>query len=270
MRKGFVIHHNGPPAKCVGRDHTRCVAFWDAVRDYHVNGRGWSDIAYSFGVCPHGTRFFGRGWDKAQWANGADVVGPDDGRDSEWYSVLVFVGGDTSTRDTELPTPEMVKATAALIAEGRRNGLCGQRVLPHSAFKPKPCPGPHFTAYARAWDNQPLPTSFTQEDAMTPEQLAEIKAHVDTRIRLALGYLATGKPNSWINPGLEEWAWADDATTFTLPEIATRVPGPDAIAAAVVAKLPAGSVDVAAVGAEFRRVLAEVTTVGHLELATDT
>lgn len=84
-----------------------------------------------------------------------------------------------------------------------------------------------------------------------------------------LGWLTTGKVNSVVNPKVPEWAFADDATTFTLPEIATRVPGPDAIAAAVVAKLPAGSVDVAAVGAEFRRVLAEVTTVGHLELATE-
>lgn len=155
---GVVIHHNGPPAKCVGQPHRRCVSFWDAVKRYHVETKGWSDVAYSFGICSHGMRFTGRGWDKNQFANGSDVVGPDDGRDSEWYTVLVFLGGD------ETPTEEMVEATKALIAEGRASGRCGRRVLPHNAFKVKACPGPEFTAYAQAWDRQPLNIATSKED----------------------------------------------------------------------------------------------------------
>jgi hypothetical protein len=150
MKRGFVLHHNGPEARCIGQPHTRCVAFWDAVRSFHVNNQGWSDIAYSFGVCPHGFQFTGRGWNRNQFAGGKDVVGADDGPDSEWYSVLVFLGG------TEKPTDLMVDEVIALIGEGRRSGRCGSRVLPHNAFKPKACPGPEFTAYARAWDKQAL------------------------------------------------------------------------------------------------------------------
>jgi hypothetical protein len=120
------------------------------VRNYHVNTQGWSDIAYSFGVCPHGIRFEGRGWWRNQWANGADVVGSYDGRDSEWYTVLVFLG------EGEQPTVEMVDAARAVIQEGRDRGLCGTQVLPHNAFKRKTCPGPEFTAFAWQWNNAPL------------------------------------------------------------------------------------------------------------------
>ena len=175
MRRGFTIHHNGPPADCIGQPHSRCVSFWNAVRRYHTApepvGRGWSDIAYSFGVCPHGERLEGRGWDRRQWANGSDNVGVDNGDDSEWYTVMVFLGGDTSTGDKETPTPEMIAATAALIGEGRSSGRCGNRVTPHNFWKQKPCPGPEFTALAKAWDNASLPTSFDIPEPEEPDMI---------------------------------------------------------------------------------------------------
>ena len=175
MRQGWTIHHNGPPANCVGEPHSRCEAFWRAVRSFHVNDKGWSDIAYSFGVCPHGERFVGRGWDKAQWANGSDNVGADNGDDSEWYTVLVFVGGDDSTHDNEPPTPRMISATAALIEEGRRTGRCGNRVTPHNFWKRKPCPGPEFTALAAAWDRKPSPLiSLGGTMELTPANITDI------------------------------------------------------------------------------------------------
>jgi hypothetical protein len=187
MRRGFTIHHNGPPANCIGRGHDRCVAFWDSVRAFHTNpepiGKGWSDIAYSFGVCPHGERLVGRGWDRRQWANGTDMVGADDGDDSDWYTVLVFVGGDTSTGDTEPPTAEMIGATAQLIEEGRSTGRCGDRVTPHNFWKRKPCPGPEFTVLAREWDGRPTVTEIPLEDDMTP---AETEAAVNAALVKAI------------------------------------------------------------------------------------
>jgi len=169
MRRGFTIHHNGPPAQCIGQPHARCSAFWRGVRSFHMDDQGWSDIAYSFGVCPHGERFVGRGWDKRQFANGSDDVGADDGDDSEWYTVLVFVGGDDSTHDNETPTGQMIAATASLIEEGRRTDRCGDRVTPHNFWKRKPCPGPEFTALAAAWDRRPIPLS-----PVSPEEEPEM------------------------------------------------------------------------------------------------
>lgn len=172
-RKGFVIHHNGPPANVVGRDHARCEAFWAAVKRYHTQTKRWSDIAYSFGACHHDHIFTGRGWDKVQWANGSDRVGADDGRDSQWYTVLAFVGGGAyggfDTGSPEEPvSPHLIAAIERLIAQGRDTGRCGSAVLPHNQFKPKACPGPTLTAVAARLNGRPIgqhnPPTPTPED----------------------------------------------------------------------------------------------------------
>lgn len=151
----MTVHHNGPPANCIGRGHSRCEAFWKSVRDWHMGHNGWSDIAYSFGICPHGIRFTGRGWVKHQFANGDDEVGPDDDENGPWYSVLMFVGGGPGTGEPEeIPTAAMDMALTLLITEGRRSGRCGKRVKPHSDWKRKPCPGPHYFRYCREHDNK--------------------------------------------------------------------------------------------------------------------
>lgn len=153
MRSGVVIHHNGPPANCVGQPHARCGRFWQAVKNYHGQkfGSKWKPYSlYSFGMCPHGILFNGRGWNLSQAANGSDQVGGNDGSDAHWYTVLAFLGGD------EQPTPEMVAGLGRLIQEGRDTGRCGNRVLPHNRFKVKACPGPELTQQAYAWDNKPI------------------------------------------------------------------------------------------------------------------
>jgi hypothetical protein len=156
MKLGFVVHWNGPLANVVGREHTRCVAYWRAVRAFHMGTKGWSDIAYSFGVCPHGELFEGRGWYKNQFANGEDVVGPDDGIDRDWYTVLAFIGEDVAAGIREHPTPEMTNRIHELVDQGRTAGFCGLRVLPHNAFKVKSCPGLELTAWAAYWDNRSM------------------------------------------------------------------------------------------------------------------
>lgn len=191
-RYGFVIHHNGPAVGFDADDpHTRCTSFWNGVRRYHMETKGWSDIAYSFGMCPHGITFTGRGWDRAQFANGADVVGPEDGSDAHWYTVLVFLGwSDVNGKAVdEEPSRAMVEGVKNLIAEGRRSGRCDDRVLPHNAFKIKRCPGATFTALAGAWDRKPLttPTIPAQEDVMDAAQ--------EKKLDRALDYLESLVPN---------------------------------------------------------------------------
>lgn len=167
MKRGFSVHHNGPPANCVGQGHSRCESFWRAVRRYHGQtfGAKWEPYSlYSFGMCPHGIRFVGNGWDRRQAANGRDVVGANDGTDAEWFTVLAFLGGD------EKPTLQMIAGLRSLVQEGRDTRRCGQRVLPHNRFKPKACPGPELTDLAYAWDNRALtaakPTPLPEEDDM--------------------------------------------------------------------------------------------------------
>jgi hypothetical protein len=211
-RKGFVIHHNGPPAGCVGKSHDRCEAFWNGVRNYHVRTKGWTDIAYSFGVCPHGTVFTGRGWSKAQWANGSDQVGDDDGRDSEWYTVLAFVGGGEqggfhTGSPEEKVTAQMESGLRELIALGRRTGRCGNRVLPHNAFKRKACPGPTLTAFARQLDRKSAKGNATptpEGDDMDPRALVVLTYNaILGRNPETLAVIATGVKAITEHPGGE-------------------------------------------------------------------
>lgn len=184
MRQGFTVHHNGPPAGIIHGSHvdphSECERFWRAVKSFHVNDKGWSDIAYSFGVCPHGERFVGRGWVKHQFANGDDEVGPDDDANGPWYSVLLFVGGGYHEGGRwvpeEVPTPQMERALDELITEGRRDRRCGMRVEPHSKWKRKACPGPWGTNYCTKHNNRPITTEPPKDwyDMATKEDLSNV------------------------------------------------------------------------------------------------
>lgn len=152
MRLGFVVHHDQDdhPVYTIDFSHERCKRFWEGVKRWHMDHNGWSGIAYSFGVCRHGIRFEGQGWWKNQFAGGADQI-DDEFRyaDSQWYSVLAFLGG------TETPTPEMLSGIRDLIHAGRISNHCGLGVIPHNKFRHKTCPGPELTAFANELNQNP-------------------------------------------------------------------------------------------------------------------
>lgn len=50
-------------------DHSRCAPAIRGIQRYHMDGQGWSDIAYNFIVCPHGYVYTGRGFNRGG-ANG--------------------------------------------------------------------------------------------------------------------------------------------------------------------------------------------------------
>jgi hypothetical protein len=158
MKDGFVIHHDNAdhPVYPDDTSHRRCERFWQGVYDWHTGANpssphNWSDIAYSFGICRHGIRFEGLGWNRDQFAGGTDQVTDNlMYRDRYWYSVLCFLGGD------EEPTAEMLHGVLLLLRDGRESGRCGNRVIPHNLVRNKPCPGPTLTAWAYGYDNQPL------------------------------------------------------------------------------------------------------------------
>jgi len=177
MKRGFTIHWNGDPARCIGQPHNRCIRFWEAVKRYHMETRGWSDIAYSFGVCPHydrhhqGLAFFtGRGWDKNQFANGEDQVGANDGPDRDWYTILAFTGTGEGI------TPSMLHGIQDLITTGRSTVRCGLEITPHSLWKPKDCPGPILTPWAATYNRrsfgEPLQPISQETDDMRILQCA--------------------------------------------------------------------------------------------------
>lgn len=71
--EGDTVHYGGPSPwgsgvdrSSVARflataDHARCASIVRAYQRFHMDDRGWADIAYNSLVCPHGHRYEGRG-----------------------------------------------------------------------------------------------------------------------------------------------------------------------------------------------------------------
>lgn len=125
--RGLVVHYDGSDQGLANKNHTACVAYWRNTRKFHMGPkRGWSDIGYSFGVCPHGYVLEGRGLNKAQAAQ--------PGGNTTWYS-CTFMSGDH-----EKPTDKQVQAFLRLRAWLRSKGV-GAAVSYHGKFISTSCPG---------------------------------------------------------------------------------------------------------------------------------
>lgn len=126
--RGLVIHYDGSDQGLAKRGHSACVAYWKRTRSMHVNGNGWADLGYSWGACPHGLIFEGRGLDRSQAAQGTTAG------NAEWYSVSLMGGPG------EDPTPEQIEAVRELRAWLMGKGV-GALVRGHRDFYATSCPG---------------------------------------------------------------------------------------------------------------------------------
>jgi len=126
-KNGLVVHYDGSNLGLAGKAHTSCQAYWKATRKFHMGpARGWLDIGYSFGVCPHGIVMEGRGWQRQQAAQ--------PGGNTTWTSATFMSG------DAEHPTDAQVAAFKELRAWLRGKGL-GAGIKGHRDFISTSCPG---------------------------------------------------------------------------------------------------------------------------------
>lgn len=126
-RNGLVVHYDGNNQGLASKPHSACVKYWKGTRVFHMGpSRKWADIGYSFGVCPHGYAFEGRGWQKQQAAQ--------PGGNSTWTSVTFMSG------DAEAPTAAQLQAFRDLRAYLRGKGL-GSKIKGHCNFISTSCPG---------------------------------------------------------------------------------------------------------------------------------
>ncbi len=140
----ITAHYGGPSPWANGAenaDHNRCPTIVRAWQAFHM-GKGWSDIAYTSIICPHGFRYIGRdvGWRTA--ANGTNA-----GNETS-YAVCYLAGGDDVLTDA---------AKAAYLDEVARIGQPLDRV--HSDWKPTACPGVALADWVRAGTPAPGPTA---------------------------------------------------------------------------------------------------------------
>lgn len=69
-------HWNGPKVTVKGRtdwDHDVCPVLLRGIQNFHMDSRGWNDIAYNFVECIHGIIFEGRGLNVWNGANGTNA-----------------------------------------------------------------------------------------------------------------------------------------------------------------------------------------------------
>lgn len=131
-RMGLVIHYDGPGQDLTKQSHSHCLAYWKGVREFHLKERGWADIGYSFGVCPHsdsqgnGYVFEGRGLGREQAAQ--------PGGNTTYYSVTLMLGDGEHPTDVQINTVRELREW--LHSKGNANTVKG-----HKDFFNTSCPG---------------------------------------------------------------------------------------------------------------------------------
>lgn len=169
--KGLVIHYDGAtkPRGVAGWSHERCRQYWQDTRKFHMGpARGWRDIGYSYGVCPHGTVLEGRGWQREQAAQ--------PGGNASWTSVTLMLG------EGEDPTAAQVEGVRELRAWLRGKGL-GATVRGHRDFVSTSCPGDRLYGRLADFAKDPTKIESKEEDVATPKDIwaHEIDAPWDER-----------------------------------------------------------------------------------------
>lgn len=131
---GTTIHWEGP--KIGTFPHDACADKVRGIQVFHMNTRGWADIAYNYIVCPHGYVFEGRGLNVGSGANGTTQANYD------WYAVCALTGEGDPT------TPALLSGIADAVA------LCQTRaaskVNGHRDHFSTACPGPELYAAVQA------------------------------------------------------------------------------------------------------------------------
>lgn len=151
--EGVTAHYAGPsPWGGAGAwNHDRCASIWRAFQAYHMDQNGWMDIAYTSGVCPHGTRYEGR----PIWARTA-AQGTEDGNTRSLAVCYIAGEGDPLTDE----------AKAGFLDEAFRLDKPLRWV--HSDWHPTGCPGDPIRAWKDAlW----APPSGYQAAPATPPVL---------------------------------------------------------------------------------------------------
>lgn len=155
--EGQTAHYGGPSPWGAGpdrstparfrdtTDHHRCASIWRAWQAFHMDTRGWNDIAYNSGICPHGVRLEGRGPRRRSGANGTNTG-------NARSTATCYIAGDSD--------PITVEAKTAYLDECSRMGSPPR--WQHGDWKSTACAGPSLrawkgTGFAPPGSGHPLP-----------------------------------------------------------------------------------------------------------------
>lgn len=136
--EGNTAHYEGPRTGVY--PHSSCASKVRGIQRFHMEGRGWGDIAYNFIICPHGYIFEGRGFGIRSAANGTNEG------NGKSYAHCVLIGeGDAFTVEAQ-------SGLANSFGYCRHRGS-GDRRWVHSDWKATKCPDVPITNFVRGGMN---------------------------------------------------------------------------------------------------------------------
>lgn len=143
--KGVALHW---PAMASRLDTVpEVMAALRSWQSYHMDGHGWSDIAYQRAIDQRGNVYQLRGLRTQSAANGDTDV-------NETYGAFLLV-----VAMGEKPTDQLVHATREQVARFRRRFPRATKIVGHQDIRPEPtsCPGPAIMGLIHAGRFRPGP-----------------------------------------------------------------------------------------------------------------
>lgn len=164
---GTALHWPGmaKPIDATGDIGKRRVA--SALRgwqNYHMDSRGWSDIAYCIAVDQAGRAWTLRGLNIRSGANGDATV-------NRQYGAILLV-----LAPGEKPSAAMLATTRGVIADFRKRFPKGTAIKPHSAVRPEGTDCPGSAARAAIARGDFTPKTPVQTEADMPLTTADLDA----------------------------------------------------------------------------------------------
>lgn len=133
----LVVHYSGSDSD-EEASHSRCEDRVRGIQTYHMDTKGWSDIAYNWVVCKHGFIYRGRGWPVMS----AATFGHND------HTVAVcFLGNDSKNRADV--TPEAKAAIRSIYEFVKKRTPKDIRGGGHRDFVNTECPGDELYAFVK-------------------------------------------------------------------------------------------------------------------------
>lgn len=153
---GVKIHYEGTHVP--EGAHSSCATRWNMIRNSHLanTAEGYSDVAYNWAVCQHGTIYEGRGWGKQTGANGSQSL-------NRPHNAILWMGGSSGV---VTPSAASVASIKELIRYLRSKGA-GNEILGHRDGYATSCPGDPMYSLVKSGKLEPdVPTP--PKDDMDP------------------------------------------------------------------------------------------------------
>lgn len=124
---GVTMHYVG--ASRINDSHSSCAGRVRGIQNHHIDGNGWTDIAYSLLICQHGYVYIGRGVHRRTAANGTNSG------NQNWYAICFLIGG------SQAPSEAAIQAGRDAVAYLRAQGNAGRGINGHRDHLSTSCPG---------------------------------------------------------------------------------------------------------------------------------